>query len=152
MGPDGIPCAAGFRGVRLADPPELPLYSAAGAPLGLTWGDWLAAHGKVVLIPLPDGRERVAVAILGLKPLGHFSLFMARLGQEPDLLTPLDGDGADNDFDADPEGRAVKSTVAPARLTHDDAILIMYHSDGKSHGISPGQEGVNAHRQLFARP
>jgi hypothetical protein len=67
-------------------------------------------------------------------------------------LDRIDGSGADNSFVADANGNAVVTTVSPAALTHDNAVLVVYHSDGKVHGRSRGDIGVDAHHQLIARP
>jgi hypothetical protein len=81
-----------------------------------------------------------------------YSLFENHFDQKPVGFTPLDGAGTDNDFVAGPDGRAVKTLTAPAPLTHDNAVLVVYHSDGKSHGTTRGMIGVDAHHQPIARP
>jgi hypothetical protein len=51
-----------------------------------------------------------------------------------------------------PAGKAVMTVIAPAILTHDNAVLVVYHSDGKAHGKLRGNIGLDAHHQLIARP
>jgi hypothetical protein len=36
-------------------------------------------------------------------------------------------------------------------LTGANAVLLVYHSDGRTHGTSRGQLGVTAHHQLIAK-
>jgi hypothetical protein len=45
----------------------------------------------------------------------------------------------------------VIEVVSPTTLTHDDAILLVFHSDGESPGEQRGSIGVDA-PQLIARP
>jgi len=84
--------------------------------------------------------------------MGQYSLFENHFDQQPIVLTPLDGEGTDNNFVANAQGEAVATTVAPAVLTRDNAVLLVYHSDGKVHGKARGDVGVDAHHQLIARP
>jgi hypothetical protein len=135
-----------------ADSPDLLVLTAAGKPLGMSLGAWLAAKGKVILRPLPGGREKVSIVLSGLKPNGRYSLFENHFDQKPIGFTPLDGSGADNSFVADANGNAVVTTVSPGVVTRDNAVLVVYHSDGKAHGRSRGDIGVDAHHQLIARP
>ncbi|KJK11420.1 hypothetical protein UB46_41105, partial [Burkholderiaceae bacterium 16] len=123
-----------------------------GVPLNMSLGAWLNAKGQVILTPRPNGREKVTVILSGLKPHGHYSLFENHFDQKPVGFTPLDGNGTDNDFVADAEGKAVLTTVSPTTITHNNAVLVVYHSDGKTHGRMRGEIGVNAHHQLIARP
>lgn len=151
-GPQGIKRSAGLRNALVADAPTLPLMNAIGQPMNLTAGAWFGAHGQAILTSQPDGREKVTVVLHGLKPNGHYSLFENHFNEKPIGFTPLDGRGQDNNLAADAEGNAVLTTIAPAPLTHDNAVLVVYHSDGKSHGKLRGDIGVTAHHQLIARP
>ena len=151
-GPQGIPHASGLRTPLIADAPDLPLFNASGQRLNLKLGEWLSPHGEVVLRPLPSGREKVIVILYGLIPKGRYSLFENHFDQKPIGFTPLDGSGSANSFVASDQGRAVFTAVSPNVLTHDNAVLVIYHSDGKTHGLSRGEIGVNAHHQLIARP
>ncbi|MGF6638383.1 hypothetical protein [Paraburkholderia sp. 35.1] len=151
-GPQGIKRSAGLRNALIADTPTLPLKTATGQRMNLTLGAWLGARGEAILTPQPDGREKVTVVLSGLKPNGHYSLFENHFNEKPIGFTPLDGSGQDNDLVADAEGNAALTTIAPVPLTHDNAVLVVYHSDGKSHGKQRGEIGVTAHHQLIARP
>ncbi len=152
VGPQGIKREAGVRNALIADAPTLPIMSASGQPLDMSLGAWLNAKGQVILTPQPNGREKVTVILSGLKPHGHYSLFENHFDQKPVGFTPLDGNGTDNDVVADAEGKAVLTTVSPTTITHNNAVLVVYHSDGKTHGRMRGEIGVNAHHQLIARP
>ncbi|MCY0852894.1 hypothetical protein [Cupriavidus sp. D39] len=152
LGPQNIKRSAGLRNALIMDAPSSPIMSASGQPLDMSLGAWLGAKGQVILTPQPDGREKVTVILSGLKPHGHYSLFENHFEQKPIGFTPLDGNGTDNDTVADAEGKAILSTVSPTTITHDNAVLVVYHSDGKTHGKMRGEIGVNAHHQLIARP
>lgn len=152
VGPQGIKHVAGIRNAWTSDETSLPIFNAQGHSLDMSLGQWLAAKGQVILTPLANGRERIEVAMSGLKPTGHYSLFENHFDQQPVGFTPLDGNGAGNNFVADAAGKGVASIIVPSVLTHDNAVLLVYHSDNKTHGTSRGDIGVNAHHQLIARP
>lgn len=152
VGPQGIRHVAGVRNAHVADTGSLPIVNALDKPLDMSLGVWLGASGDVVLTPEANGHERVTIVLSHLKPNGHYSLFENHFDQKPVGFTPLDGTGETNSFVADPAGKAVITTIAPAPLTHDNAVLVVYHSDGKAHGLSRGNIGVDAHHQLIARP
>ncbi len=151
-GPQGIRRSAGLRNALIGDGPALPIVTALGLPLDMSLGAWLGAKGQVILTPQLDGREKVTVVLSGLKPHGHYSLFENHFDQKPVGFTPLDGKGTDNNVVANAEGKAVLTTMSPTTITHDNAVLVVYHSDGKSHGKLRGDIGINAHHQLIARP
>ncbi|MDB5762169.1 MAG: hypothetical protein JWQ21_1164 [Herminiimonas sp.] len=152
VGPQGIRHAPGLKNALTSDDINLPLYTAEAKPLGMSLGEWLAANGHAVLSPQPDGKERITVVLSGLKPGGHYSLFENHFEQHPIGFTPLDGTGIDNNFIADSNGRGTVTVISPSILTHDNAVLLVYHSDGQTHGKSRGAIGLNAHHQLIARP
>jgi hypothetical protein len=152
VGPQGIKHVDGVRNALIADAPNLAILDASGKPLGMSLGTWLSANGKVILTPLPNGQEKVTVILSGLKPKGHYSLFENHFDQKPIGFTPLDGDGTDNNFVTDAKGKAVVTTVSPTTITHDNAVLVVYHSDGKTHGKLRGEIGINAFHQLIVRP
>lgn len=56
------------------------------------------------------------------------------------------------EFTAGANGEATVTTVTPAPITHDNAVLVVYHSDGIQHGMARGTIGIDAHHQLIARP
>ncbi|WP_432258064.1 hypothetical protein [Cupriavidus sp. TMH.W2] len=152
VGPQGIKRSAGLRNALISDEPSLPVMNASGQPLDISLDAWLGAKGTVILTPQPDGREKVTVILSGLKPHGHYSLFENHFDQKPVGFTPLDGNGTDNNFVADAKGKAVMTTISPSITTHDNAVLVVYHSDRKAHGKVRGEIGINAHHQLIARP
>jgi hypothetical protein len=41
--------------------------------------------------------------------------------------------------------------MSPQTLTHDNAVLLVCHSDNTSHGTERGAIGVNAHHQIVVR-
>ncbi|WP_144147121.1 hypothetical protein [Paraburkholderia sp. BCC1884] len=147
----GIEHVAGVRNARIDDPAATDLYTARGAPLGMTAVQWFTAGGTVTLTARADGREDVTVHLHGLKPGGEFSLFENHFDQQPIGFTPVDGTGNGNSFVADSTGSASVSMVAPAQMTHANAVLVVYHSDNETHGSERGAIGETAHHQLIAR-
>ena len=150
-GPQNIKHLAGYRNALLSDGSEQKLFSATGLPLGFTLGEWLGAKGKVVLIPMASGSEKIIAVFTGLRPGGVYSLFENYFDQKPIGFTPLDAQGTGNSFVAGHDGRGAITLVAPHLLTHANAVLLVYHSDHRSHGASRGEIGVTAQHQLIAR-
>lgn len=150
VGPQGIRHVAGFRPALMFGPHDIGVYSALGRPLGFTLAEWFAAHGAV-RITVAGAGARVACQFHRLRPNGVYSLFENHFDQKPVGFTPLDGAGTHNNFVADANGDASIVVRTPAPLTHANAVLLVYHSDNKSHGMSRGEIGVTAHHQLIAR-
>jgi hypothetical protein len=151
VGPQGIAHVAGVRNAHLDDAPSTPLYDAKHRPLHMTLGHWLGAKGVVSFAALPDGREHVSIELTGLVPNGLYSVFENHFDQSPVGFTPLDGRAEHNTFRADKSGHAALQLDAPAALTHDNAVLVVYHADGRSWGLQRGAIGVTAQHQLIAR-
>jgi len=151
-GPQGIYHVVGFRPAALSDAGETPLFNADGAALGFTLGRWLGANGTAQVTPAGGGAQTVTVHFQGLIPQGTYSLFENHFDQKPVGFTPLDGKGTSNSFVAGKDGSATLSVVVPSAMTHDNAILLVYHSDHQTHGMMRGTIGIDAHHQLIARP
>jgi hypothetical protein len=152
VGPQNIQHAAGIRPALIdQDPKTAALVNAKGEALGFNLDDWLAAKGAVTLTPSGGGTVEISVQFSHLRPGGHYSLFENHFDQKPVGFTPLDGAGKTNDFVAGADGTAKLTVMAPQKLTHDNAVLLVYHSDKTAHGEQRGEIGVNAHHQLIAR-
>lgn len=139
--------AAGFRNASPSDPLATRLFTATGKPLDLTVGQWFFASGSVSLKPPVDGVQQLVVTMRGLKPAGVYSLSERSLEREPVGLTLPDGSPASNTFVVDASGNATITVVAPGALTHDDALQLVYHSDGNAYGAP----GTDTHLQLVVR-
>lgn len=150
-GLQGIAHIAGVRNAVMVDDSERPVLSGTGKPLGFTLGRWFAAAGTVDLAPQANGTERIAMHFTHLVPNGRYSLFENHFDTMPVTFTPLDGAGTANGFLAAKDGSADVTAVAPSVLTHENAVLAVYHSDGIEHGQSRGEIGIVAHHQLIVR-
>ncbi len=151
-GPQNIGHVDGYRNALLTDPMDSPLFTAQGKRLeGFTLGSWLGARGEVTITPLKTRGAKVLVKFTGLRPRGVYSLFENHFDQKPIGFTPLDGRGTKNSFVAKADGSASITVNAPEMLTSANAVLLVYHSDGKTHGTSRGDIGVTAHHQLIAK-
>ncbi|MGC8478239.1 MAG: hypothetical protein ACP5NP_17955, partial [Acetobacteraceae bacterium] len=151
VGPQGIRHVGGFRPALLFGPHDIGVYNALGRPLGFTLAAWFAAHGAVRISAAGAG-ARVACRFHRLRPNGVYSLFENHFDQKPVGFTALDGAGTRNNFIADANGDASIVVRTSAPLTHANAVLLVYHSDNKTHGRLRGKLGVTAHHQLIARP
>lgn len=150
VGPQNITHALGLAPARLSGPPDTQLFTAEGKPLNITLGLWLGAAGTSEVEAVGE-RDRVTASFTGLIPGGLYSLFAVTFQPSGNTFAPLDGTGGSTNFVALSRGTARKTVLTPARLTHANAILLLYHSDGQTHGASRGAPGVTAHHQLIAR-
>ncbi len=152
LGPQNIEHAAGLRPAFVDEPSNTPIYTARGESLApLTLGGWLGARGSVSISPREGGGASVSATFSGLVPSGVYSLFENHFDQKPVGFTPLDGTGTTNNFVAGADGTARASLSMPTPPTGVNAVLLVYHSDRKSHGESRGAIGVDAHHQLIAK-
>jgi len=151
VGPQDIQHDAGLRPALISDPPDSDLFNAQSAPLGLTLNQWFSASGTVDIVPLNANAQNVIVHFQGLSPHGVYSLFENRPDQLGSVYAPLDGVGTSNSFVADAGGSASMTFLVTPPLTHGSAIVLVFHSDGSPHGMSPGGVGLDAHDQLILR-
>ncbi len=142
---------AGCRPLLLRDPPDAKLFTAEGKPLPLAASTWFRASGRVTITPSASGGAEIVATFTGLEPKGVYSLFENHFDVKPIGFTPLDGPGTTNSFVAGGDGSAMVKLHAPDVPTSVNAVLLVYHSDGKTHGRSRGEIGVNAHHQLIAK-
>lgn len=152
VGPQGIMHAAGFRPALMVDDPAQMLFSAKGKPLGVTLRQWFSASGSYVGTRQNDGTEKIVATFAGLIPDGRYSLFENHFAPAGVTFTPLDDKGIGNNVVARADGTATLTLTAPAMLTHANAVLLVYHSDGRDHGVERGAIGDTAHHQLISRP
>ncbi len=150
VGPQNIPHAAGFRPGLISGPLNVEAFNAQGKSLNFTLADWFAAKGSVKITPSGNG-ARLDCRFTQLRPNGVYSLFENHFDQKPIGFTPSDGTGKGNSFTADANGSAAISLMAPRPLTHDNAVLLVYHSDNQTHGEQRGEIGVTAHHQIIVR-
>jgi hypothetical protein len=151
VGPQRIAHVMGVMPAHLADPASAPLYTARGKPLRITLGRWLGAHGMATIETMGSHGERVTASFTGLIPRGSYSLFLVDFQPGGTALAPLDGMGKSNNFVASVAGTGSITVTTPTMLPHNNAVLLVYHSDGRAHGVSRGVPGVTAHDQLIAR-
>lgn len=150
-GLQNIVAVAGYRNALMTDDPDAQAYNAQGKALGFTLGRWFGARGTVNFDP-SDKKPRIATAFAGLVPNGVYSLFEATFAADgTTTFAPLDGAGTANTFTADAQGNGGMLLTAASQLTHANAIVLVYHSDGSAHGTDRGVPGITAHHQLIYR-
>ncbi len=150
VGPQNIHHVAGFRPALVAGPFDVEVFNAEGKSLGFTLADWFAARGSVRITPSGKG-ARLDCRFTQLRSNGVYSLFENHFDQTPVGFTPSDGTGGTNSFTADANGDAAIRLLSPRPLTHANAVLLVYHSDNRPHGLQRGEIGVTAHHQIIAR-
>lgn len=146
-----------------------------GADLGITVGKWLSAIGTGTYIEENDNAT-MNITFKDLVPKGTYTIWIHRVTMPPnytETLVPVGApDGSQNVFKADALGNAtfntkMKAIPASTNVTFKDyvamyvtgkapintnitwtLIVVVYHSDGKTHGATPGELGKTAHGQL----
>jgi hypothetical protein len=129
---------------------------AKGPALGFTLGQWLAATAKGTYT-VEGGQADVTVEAQRLVPNGVYSVWCSRATLRPNFAladAPCGAaDGSQNTFRADAAGNGafrVKTHALPVSTQETlTVILLAYHSDGKTHGGTPGSFGHETHVQLF---
>jgi len=149
-GPQGINHVTGFRPAFGVDDPSTPAANARGRALGFTLAQWFGARGTVSLTSV-GGNTRASLTFSGLVKNGRYSLFENHFSDAGVSFTPLDGTASSNSFSASSDGTAALQITIPGNVTHSEAILLVFHSDGRDHGTQRGQIGVDAHHQLIVR-
>ena len=150
VGPQNIPHVAGLRPALVAGPLDVEVFNAQGTSLGFTLAEWFAAKGSAKITPSGPG-AKIDCQFTQLRPNGVYSLFENHFDQKPIGFTPSDGTAKGNSFTADANGSAAISLISPSPLTHDNAVLLVYHSDNRTHGEQRGEIGVTAHHQIIVR-
>ncbi|HEY0614942.1 MAG TPA: hypothetical protein VGC96_09895 [Candidatus Elarobacter sp.] len=141
----------GFRPPSDNDPDGAPLFNAHGQSIQTGLGVWRTANGTATFEP-NGALARVHGQFRGLIPNARYSLFVRQLaGRTGVVFTPLDVQGATNNFTADPNGRGEITVSPPVAWPSNSQIVLVYHSDGTDHQSSIGILGTNAHPQLIAR-
>ena len=151
-GPQGIKHLAGVRPPLIdQDPKSSMLYNAEDKPLGFDLQTWLSASGSVTITDR-DGKPFLEAEFKGLKPNAHYSLFENHFDHTPVTFTAMDGTGTTNSFVTQSDGSAKISVALTDFPTHANAVLLIYNSEGQTHGLERGKIGIDAHHQSIARP
>jgi hypothetical protein len=151
-GPQGIKHVAGVRPPLIdQDAKSSMLYNAEDKPLGFDLQTWLSASGSVTITE-QGGKPLLEADFKGLKANAKYSLFENHFDQTPVSFTAMDGTGEANSFVTGPDGSAKVSMTLPDFPTHTNAVLLIYNSEGQTHGLERGRIGIDAHHQLIARP
>lgn len=150
IGPQMIKHSAGVAPAKQAGPPTAALLAANATPLKITLDQWKKAAGTVTFSCL-NGNERAASTLTGLIPSATYSTFVVHLKiQGAGRFTPWgNAAGTDNNFTASSTGTASPTNTVPGCLGPDSAAVIIWHSDGQTHGSTPGTIGVTWHNSLI---
>ncbi len=133
-----------------------------GKALGFTLGDWLAATGTARY--RCDGDDgKVEATFDKLVPNAVYSMWYVmapRPPLEPFKVLPMPlgaRDGTQSSFGANAKGHAEYTvTFSPCLQLSgrqvNTSLVIVWHSDGKTYGASPGPMSTMAHLQIFTEP
>ncbi|MFO6464311.1 hypothetical protein ACK8OR_07960 [Jannaschia sp. KMU-145] len=131
-----------------------------GKALGITLGEWFAASGQG-RYSCVDGTGHVEIRFENLVPDGLYTLwhdFAIWPPTDPFIGfydTPFGArDGSENAFTADASGAAhVVRTITPCLQLSGEQLIselaIAWHSDGRTHGPTPGEFSTDTHVQLY---
>ncbi len=146
-----------------------------GVNLGFTLEQWLSAIGNGTYIE-ENGNATMNLTFKNLVPNGTYTVWIHRVTMPPnygEIFTPVGAsNGSQNVFKADSMGNAtynmkLKALPESTNVTFKDyvamyvtkkapittnitwtLISVVYHSDGKTHGVVPGELGKTAHVQM----
>ncbi len=146
--------AAGHDPFKVGENPLGPFDG--GKSLGFTLGEWLSAAGGGAYA-VDKGNAQLNLTFSSLVKNGVYTVWCSRVTFPPDpniVDMPCGAlNGSENAFIADEEGNGKfflklkpleQSTKQTATM-----LAVAYHSDGKTHGASPGEFGLNSHVQIF---
>ncbi|MCK5661096.1 MAG: hypothetical protein KAH86_07020 [Methanosarcinales archaeon] len=139
---------------KVSDAPLGPF--AMGEPLGFTLGEWLNAKGSGTYTIDGESAE-MDFSFQNLLPNGTYTLWCSRVTLPPNqkfVDLPCGAqDGSENVLMADAQGNSdiniTLKTLTESSTETRTVIALAYHSDGKTHGDSPGDFGLNSHVQLL---
>jgi len=153
LGLQQIEHLTGLRNALMADDPTSPALDANGQKLGFDLQHWFSANGVAQIDPFDadHGSQRVVVRFANLVPRGRYSLFSVDLEAKPPVFAPLDVAGKANSFTAGDDGSGGATVASPRALSHDEAIVLVYHADHIDHGKQRGGVGLDAFHQLIVR-
>lgn len=152
VGPLMVTHVAGIAPAKKTTPSSTELLGADGSPLGITFGQWERARGTATFRCV-DSTEQVTSTLTGLIASGTYSTFAVHTSlQGPSRFTPWgDPNGSTNNFQASADGTASPTNTVEGCSGSADVIIIVWHSDGATHGKSPGTIGENWHTSLIER-
>ena len=127
-----------------------------GKSLGFTLQQWLSAGG-IGIYSVDGDKADLDLSFKNLVPKGTYTVWCSRLTfpPEPKMENMPCGaeDGSENSFISDEKGMGTFSLkikpLEPSSKETASAVVLAYHSDGKTYGASPGDFGLNSHVQLF---
>lgn len=127
-----------------------------GASLGITLGQWLSASG-IGVYSVEDGNGVIDLSFKNLVSNGVYTVWCSGIAPPtaPEITYVPCGasDGSENSFKSDSKGTGLfsvkMSPFEPSTNESASIILLVYNSDGATHGDMPGDFGLNSHVQLF---
>ncbi len=145
--------APGIRPASMSDDGTQPARDANGRALGVDLQHWFSATGLIAFSPpsTPGNGVAVSARFAGLVPNGRYSLFELHVESTPVVAAPLDGAGTADSFTAGADGNADVSIAMPRGLQHGELVALVFHSDGRDHGLETGSPGIDAEHQMVVR-
>jgi hypothetical protein len=117
-------------------------------------GAWEASSGRAML-QCRGGAETIRSEFRNLIPNGLYTLFVVHFDVQsgPGRFTPLGAaDGSNDSFVANAAGQGqAMSSVSPCLTPGSEAVVLVWNSDGQTHGSSIGSPGITSHNQLIFR-
>lgn len=146
----GVVNVPGVRRVRAGDAPGAELYTSDGTALQLSLSTWRKADGTIE-VTTDAVESKLVMSFRRLIAFGRYSLFRRDGVGDDARYVPLEPSGVLSSFTADQAGAARVTVYTRAPLESGAIVVLVYHSDDKNHGASPGEFGRTAHEQLIVR-
>jgi hypothetical protein len=142
--------AAGIRNALMSDDGTQAARDANGRKLGVDLQHWFSATGLIAFSPpaTPGAGVTVSARFTSLVPRGRYSLFHVHIDRSGAAPAPLDGSGSANSFSAGADGNADVSLTVPRMLPHGEIVVLIFHGDGRDHGLQTGAPGIDAEHQM----
>jgi hypothetical protein len=142
---------SGVEAVKQTASPTTRLLGADGTPVGISLGTWENAAGTVSFTCV-GSKLRAESTLTGLVPSATYSLFAVHTALDgPGRFTPWgDSGGTTNNFRSSAGGTASPTSAIDGCVGSADDIIVIWHSDGVTHGPHPGRIGVDWHTSLIS--
>ena len=123
----------------------LTLSAEDGLPKGIVLADWDKAFGVAEMVMGTTGNDTIAIYAGGLVPNGVYTIWWVNMKPSMSMgpLTKPDN----NSFKADTKGYGNLTFTVPSKNDY-QAIFVVYHADGKTHGTDPGKMGSESYTHL----
>ncbi len=117
-----------------------------GVPSGVDQATWEKAFGVASMAMGDSGTDTITVMLSGLVSEGQYTLWWVNM--QPSMSMGSAGNTPANEFKAGKNGTATATFTVPSNNDY-QALFVVYHADGKTHGNEPGKMGSESFSHLM---